>query len=98
MDIIAKTAKITDSTEKVETDSILNLTKSTVFGSDVISVIRYYKDSTTVQIVVTVGGNTKTYSGENYDSSVFNIPYETEFDRTYTYDGTKLKKVTYIEK
>ena len=98
-DLIAASAKKVDEIEKIKAQPTLSLEKGEVAGSDVISAIRYYKDELNVQIVVVIGANSKTYTAENYNSGVFNIPYEMRFTVKNTFNpGHKLVKAEYTQK
>lgn len=97
-DTISLTAKKVDDVEKIKDQSMLGLSRDEVTGSDVISVIRYYSHGPGVSITVTVGGVTRTYTGETYDPGTLNIPYETRFTAAYTYNGKILTGAVYTEK
>lgn len=97
IDIINTSAQQVDDMEKVKEENLVfDKTKNTVLGSDVISVIRYYKDDNSVSITVKNGGAVNTYIGKNYDSSAFNIPYDTKFSASYKYNGEKLESIQYV--
>ncbi len=97
MDIILAASKEADNMDKNYEEGILNTGKTKVMGSDVISVIRYYSNKSTVEIrVIKEGGEDKVYcSGENYNSDNFYIGYEYVFNADYIYAEGKLVGVIY---
>ncbi len=98
IDIIQKTAMVTNKTDKIKQESLLPLSKGAVIGSDVVSVIRFYSSDSTVSIqVIEVGGATKLYQSENYDRNIFNIPYESKFNQSLFYSGNKIVQAVYTE-
>ena len=98
MDVIDSIAQKEYENQKIKSDVLLPLEKSTVMGGDVVSVIRYYREDVSVTVEVTVGGVTKIYVNDDYDPVQFVIPYDIQFDCSYEYDGDKLIKAIYIEK
>ena len=98
MDVIDSIAQKEYENQKIKSDVLLPLEKSTVMGDDVVSVIRYYREDVSVTVEVTVGGVTKVYVNDDYDPVQFVIPYDIQFDCSYEYDGDKLIKAIYIEK
>ncbi len=98
MDIIDNIAQKEYENQKIKSDVLLPLEKSTVTGGDVVSVIRYYREDTSVTVEVTLGGVTKIYVNDDYNPAQFVIPYDIRFDCSYEYDGDKLTKAIYIEK
>lgn len=98
MDVIEGIAQKEYESQKIKSSVLLPLEKNTVMGSNVISVIRYYRDNSGVTVEVTVGGTKKIYVSDDYDSTQFAIPYDTKFDCTYEYNDDLLVKAIYIEK
>jgi uncharacterized membrane protein YvbJ len=99
MDTVQLTAQKVEQNEKVKLETLLPLAHNEVTGSDVVSVIRYYKNDGSVTVrVIMKSGLSKTYFSENYISSVFPIPYEGKFTALYVYSGEKLSSATFTEK
>jgi len=94
MDIVGAAAKKVNDVEKVKAESLVQLDKNIVSGSDVISVVRYYSNSPDVEIYAELkGGSLQKYDKTN----VSQIPYDKSFKAEYTRDGEMLKKVVYEE-
>lgn len=99
METIQSTAQKVDQNEKVKMESLLPLSRNEVMGSDVVSVIRYYKNDESVNVrVILKSGDSKTYTAENYNSSAFSIPYESRFSALYSFTGEKLSNAVFTEK
>jgi len=98
MDLVALSAKKVEDVEKVKAEDMVPLDKNEATGADVISVIRYFCNDPAVEVMVTAGGETKSYAGETYSPDIFTIPYEAVFSCSYEYMGSKIKKVIYLQK
>lgn len=98
MDVIEGIAQKEYEGQKIKSNVLLPLEKNTVIGSDVISVIRYYRNDTNVTIEVTAGGTTEFYVNDDYEPGQFMILYDMKFDCYYEYNGEALTKAVYVEK
>ncbi len=98
MDVIEGIAQKEYESQKIKSNVLLPLEKNTVVGSDVISVIRYYRDDSAVTIEVTIGGTKEIYVNDDYEPGQFLIPYDMKFDCVYEYNGDFLTKAIYIKK
>lgn len=69
-------------------------------GGDVIGFIRYFKNDASVQIqVVLKSSSSKTYQAMDYNSALFDIPYESSFNFNYVYTSEGvLTKINCVEK
>lgn len=98
VEIVQKLAQSSNEFQKISTDDFVNVERNTVIGGDVISFIRYFSNNSNVTIEVTVGGSTRSYVDETYNSSQFNIPYDMEFNNQLVYNGSQLEKIICIQK
>ena len=104
MEIIYQASNKTYDNQKVVEQSVVGtLGQDAVKGCDVVSAIRYYyiyKKTGPVTIKVTTnggGGQSHTYTGENYNAAVFEVPFESDFSANYEYAGKYISKITYVE-
>jgi hypothetical protein len=98
MDIVSIAAERVNETDKIKEEILLPLKKNQVKGADVISVIRFYKNNSVTINVTLLGGDSKSYVAENYDNTIFEIPYTGIFQATYTRDvNGNLTRVSYVE-
>ncbi len=102
MEIIYQVStKTLEDSKIVENIVVGTLGMNTVGGCDVVSAIRYYCIyNPTVSITVNIkagGGQTHTYIGENYNASSLNIPFNSNFIASYTYNGKDIVQIFYTE-
>ena len=98
VEIVQNLMDRSDELEKTSKLDFIDVDNDTVIGGDVISFIRYYADDSDVTVEVTVGGNSKEYISDTYDSTEFEISYEAEFDNEVIYDGNQIEKIICTEK
>lgn len=83
--------------EKVDKNDYLKLDRNIVNGGDVIGFIRYFKNESSVEILVAIGDSTHTYINETYDSGVFKIDYEAQFSNEIIYEGNEIKSIVCVQ-
>lgn len=98
VEIVQNLIERSDELEKISKKDFIDIEKDTVIGGDVISFIRYYANDASVTVEVSVGGSTKEYVSDTYDSKVLDISYEAEFDNEVIYNGDQIKRIICTEK
>lgn len=96
-DLVSAAAQRVDGIEKVKADSMLDIERGEVLGSDVISAIRYYSNSQDVKVVVKNQDGMLIYSSDS-NNDIPDISYEDKFDTQHVYDGNSLKEAVFIQK
>ncbi|MDP4183501.1 MAG: hypothetical protein Q8942_20730 [Bacillota bacterium] len=90
LDIIGSTAEKSDKLDKVQSESLgIDMSKSSVKGSDVVSAIRYYINKPEVKILV----DQQNYSGK---TNLSDIKYEANYTAKYIF-GQASKNIEEID-
>ncbi|MBN4051001.1 MAG: hypothetical protein COA82_04590 [Alkaliphilus sp.] len=97
IDIMRLAAEQTHEMEKVGEVDFISLQKDSLYGSEVISIIRYFSKDSSVQINVLIAGNERSFKLETYDSPVYNIPFEMKFEKEILYENNKIVEVNFSE-
>lgn len=97
LELIGLAAARVDSLEKIKATQLISLEASQRTGSEVISVIRYYRNNANVAITVVLPQGSKTYRGEEYIRSQFPISYEAKFQQEVEYVDAKVSKITFVQ-
>ncbi len=93
-ELVTETLDYTDDLSSITKESLLDLDRNTIKGGDVISFIRFYKDNSSVEVIVNIGADSHTYINENYDKDVFEINYEDSFTNIVEYENGQVKRIT----
>ncbi len=68
-----------------------------ITGCELISSIRYYEDGNVPIRVSLFEGIVNVYNGETYNPDIFKIPYDSNFQCIFTYEGTRLTYMEFVE-
>ncbi len=75
----------------------LSTDMTVIIGCELISSIRYYENGNVPIRVSLFEGTVYVYNGETYDPDIFKIPYDSNFQCIYTYEGTILTYMEFVE-